>query len=136
MSDMDKLKASMTGRQSILSQIEDIQKTQNALKSSMGGDLMAEYRKQQGLLPENIPSGFVVAASKNTAKSVSSVGDLGKIVQQKRKNMGLSQQQLADTTGVGRRFISELESGKPTLEFGRVLRVCQSIGIDLTAVAR
>ncbi|MBW8881094.1 MAG: helix-turn-helix transcriptional regulator [Asticcacaulis sp.] len=50
--------------------------------------------------------------------------------------MSLSQQQLADMTGVGRRFISELESGKPTLEFGRVLKVCQSIGIDLAAIER
>jgi len=136
MSDMDNLKTSMTGRQSLLSQIEDIQKTQNMLKSAMGGDLRAEYRKQQSVIPENILPGFVVSAPKNTDKSLSSVGDLGKIVRQKRKTMSLSQQQLADITGVGRRFISELESGKPTLEFGRVLRVCQSIGIDLTAVAR
>lgn len=62
--------------------------------------------------------------------------DLGRVIRDKRKAMGLTQQQFADITGVGRRFISELESGKPTLEFGRVLKVCQSVGIELTAAVR
>jgi len=50
--------------------------------------------------------------------------------------MKLSQQDFADLAGVGRRFVSELESGKPTLEIERVLRVCKAAGIDLTAYVR
>jgi len=38
--------------------------------------------------------------------------------------------------GVGRRFVSELENGKETLEIGRVLKVCQALGIDLVARKR
>ncbi len=74
--------------------------------------------------------------SLNATGVLSSVADLGIVVRRKRKEMGLTQQQFADLTGVGRRFVLELEAGKPTLEFGRVLKVCQSIGIDLAVLFR
>lgn len=69
-------------------------------------------------------------------RTLTAVTDLGQVVRDRRKSMGLTQQQFADITGVGRRFISELESGKPTLEFGRVLKVCQNVGIELMAAMR
>lgn len=56
---------------------------------------------------------------------------LGRMVRQARKGMKLSQQQLADAAGVGRRFVSELENGKPTLEIGRALKVCEAAGVLL-----
>src|SRR5690242_9839965 len=43
---------------------------------------------------------------------VSSVRDLGQLVQVARTQMKLNQQRFADLAGVGRRFISELENGK------------------------
>ena len=39
---------------------------------------------------------------------------LGKIVKKERKAMGLTQADLALTSGTGMRFISDLENGKPT----------------------
>lgn len=69
-------------------------------------------------------------------QKIVAVTDLGRVIRDKRKAMGLTQQQFADITGVGRRFISELESGKPTLEIGRVLKVCQSVGVELTVALR
>ena len=74
-------------------------------------------------------------------KSQSSVNirsalDLGLEVRRVRKKMGMTQQRFADLAGVGRRFISELESGKPTLEFNRVMKVCQAAGIDVLASSR
>lgn len=69
-------------------------------------------------------------------QKIVAVTDLGRVIRDKRKAMGLTQQQFADITGVGRRFISELESGKPTLEIGRVLKVCQSVGVELTVAVR
>jgi y4mF family transcriptional regulator len=68
--------------------------------------------------------------------SISTAQDLGNLVRQSRKNMKLSQLDFADLAGVGRRFVSELESGKATLEVDRVLRVCKAAGIDLTASIR
>lgn len=62
-----------------------------------------------------------------------STADLGELIRARRLSMGLSQQAFADFAGVGRRFISELEAGKPTAEFGRVLKVCRAAGVQLTA---
>ncbi len=64
------------------------------------------------------------------------VGDIGQLVKAARKDMKLNQQRFADLAGVGRRFLSELEAGKPTLEMGRVLDVCQAAGIDIAASRR
>lgn len=69
-------------------------------------------------------------------KIIQSTADTGAIVREARKRMNYSQQRLADLAGVGRRFISELESGKPTLEFDRVAKVCAACGIDLFAKSR
>ncbi len=71
-----------------------------------------------------------------TFASIKTTADVGSRVRQARKAMGLSQEAFADLSGVGRRFISELEAGKPTVEFERVLKVCQSAGIDLFSSQR
>jgi y4mF family transcriptional regulator len=62
--------------------------------------------------------------------------DIGRLVLNARQERALSQQHFADLAGVGRRFISELENGKPTLEFDKVLQVAGAIGIDLFAKER
>ncbi len=61
--------------------------------------------------------------------------DLGDVVRRARLNRRLSQSELATAAGTGRRFISELEAGKPTLEFGRLLSVCNALGLQLLASA-
>ncbi len=48
----------------------------------------------------------------------------------------MSQQQFADLAGVGRRFLSELENGKATIELGRTLLVTAAAGVDLFALKR
>ncbi len=62
--------------------------------------------------------------------------DIGKMIRAKRKEIEMTQADFAGLCNVGIRFISELENGKPTLEFDRVLRVTQLIGIDLFAKGR
>ncbi len=57
---------------------------------------------------------------------------LGHIVRQARKEQGLTQEQLAATTGVGVRFIRELEQGKESCHIGKVLNVVSMLGIDVT----
>lgn len=56
---------------------------------------------------------------------------LGDLVRQKRNTMGLSQMDLAGICGVGNRFLSDLENGKSTVEFTKVLQVLQGLGLDL-----
>jgi len=69
-------------------------------------------------------------------RSVASATDLGLFVRERRLAMALTQQELADAAGTGRRFISELETGKSTLEIGKVIQVCRYLGLDLFAAAR
>ncbi len=57
---------------------------------------------------------------------------IGKLVKQERKALGLTQAELALTSGTGMRFISELENGKPTCQLGKTLTVIKTLGIRLT----
>ena len=59
------------------------------------------------------------------------VKDIGDRVRKERKAQGLTQSQLADLCGVGLSFVSNLENGKPTLEAGKMLRVVNTLGLDL-----
>ena len=54
---------------------------------------------------------------------------IGKIVRQARKDAGLRQAQAAALCGVGTRFLSDLENGKPTLHLGKVLKVLHGFGL-------
>jgi y4mF family transcriptional regulator len=58
--------------------------------------------------------------------------DLGRCVKKERKAMGLTQAELALTSGTGMRFISDLENGKPTCQIGKTLTVLKTLGIRLT----
>ncbi len=57
---------------------------------------------------------------------------IGDLVRQTRKAMGVTQKDLALTSGTGLRFIIELEKGKPTSQIGKVLTVLQTLGIKIT----
>lgn len=59
---------------------------------------------------------------------------LGKSVRKTRKEMGVTQSDLALTSGTGLRFVSDLENGKPTCQIGKVLTVLQTLGIRVELV--
>lgn len=61
---------------------------------------------------------------------------LGKAIRQRRRQLKLTQAELAGLCGVGVRFVSELESGKPGLEFGRAVHVMQQLGLELELRSR
>lgn len=54
---------------------------------------------------------------------------LGNSVRVVRRALGVSQEQLALTSGTNRRFIVELEAGKATAQLGKVLQVLRTLGI-------
>ncbi len=58
--------------------------------------------------------------------------DIGKLVRETRKTLGVTQSGLALTSGTGLRFIIELEKGKPTCHLGKVLTVLHTLGIKQT----
>lgn len=60
---------------------------------------------------------------------VKNTKELGNLVKSTRKAQGLTQLELAGSSGVGVRFLSELEQGKETCQVGKVLHVLQMLGL-------
>jgi HTH-type transcriptional regulator / antitoxin HipB len=56
---------------------------------------------------------------------------LGASLRAARKQLGLTQPELALAAGVGVRFIVDLEGGKPTVRLEQVLRVIDALGGSL-----
>ena len=48
--------------------------------------------------------------------------DLGLLIRDRRKSLGLDQRELAEKVGVSRLWIIEIEKGKPRAEIGLVMR--------------
>ena len=67
---------------------------------------------------------------------ISSAQILGKIIRDKRKQQGATQVEFAGLCGVGVRFISDLENGKPTVELGKTLQVLDNLGLEVTVQPR
>jgi y4mF family transcriptional regulator len=58
---------------------------------------------------------------------------MGKLIRATRKKAKLTQAELAAASGIGERFIRELEKGKPTCQLEKALFVIQMLGIKLDA---
>jgi HTH-type transcriptional regulator/antitoxin HipB len=56
---------------------------------------------------------------------------LGAAIRARRKQLKVTQKDLAMTCGAGLRFISDLEKGKPTCQIGKVLQVVQALGLEI-----
>jgi y4mF family transcriptional regulator len=61
--------------------------------------------------------------------------DFGSLIRNRRKALKMRQHQLAMVSGVGRRFLIELEAGKATCQLGRSLLVADALGITLGGAA-
>ncbi len=53
---------------------------------------------------------------------------IAEFVRQRRKASSLTQRELGELVGVGTRFVSELERGKPTLRMDAVNKVLHAFG--------
>ena len=56
---------------------------------------------------------------------------IGRTIRDTRKKLGVTQKDLALTSGTGLRFVIDLERGKETCEIGKALTVLQTLGIRL-----
>jgi y4mF family transcriptional regulator len=70
--------------------------------------------------------GYMKLALRTTA-------DIGALIRDRRKALGLDQSALADQIGVGRLWINQIEKGKPGASLGLVLRALAALGVDLSA---
>jgi HTH-type transcriptional regulator / antitoxin HipB len=57
--------------------------------------------------------------------------EIGEIVRRTRKNLGVTQENIALTSGTGLRFIIDLEHGKPTCQLEKTLTVLRTLGIRI-----
>lgn len=67
---------------------------------------------------------------------IDNIAELGRFVRERRKKDGLTQAETAALCGVGTRFISDLENGKSTVEFGKVLQVLKGLGLECFIIPR
>ena len=58
-------------------------------------------------------------------------GDVGAIIRERRRKLGLDQGALAKRVGVGREWIVDVEKGKPRAGIELVLRTLDALGLSL-----
>lgn len=59
--------------------------------------------------------------------------EFGQLIKNTRKHAHLTQAQLAAASGVGERFVRELEQGKPSCQLEKALLVARMLGIHISA---
>lgn len=57
----------------------------------------------------------------------------GRMIRDRRKALGMRQEDVIFATGVGRRYLIDLEAGKPTAWIGPALGIARFLGISLSA---
>ena len=70
------------------------------------------------------------------ATAIQDAKQLGELIRARRRELGLTQTQVAEVANTNLRFVSELERGKPTARLENVMRVLATLGIELEARSR
>jgi y4mF family transcriptional regulator len=68
--------------------------------------------------------------------TISDSKSFGLLIRDERKAQKLTQEQLAGLTGVGVRFVRELEAGKESCQIGRALQVAAVLGLSVSVGSR
>lgn len=68
--------------------------------------------------------------------AVNSVAELGHRIRLRRKSLGMTLQTVSGLTGIGYRYLSELERGKETAEIGKALRAMRFLGLEIAIVPK
>lgn len=59
--------------------------------------------------------------------------DLGRLIRQRRLELGMTQTHVADVARTTLRFVSELEGGKRNAQLDGLLRILAALGVELVA---
>lgn len=65
-----------------------------------------------------------------------SAEDVGKAIRARRKKLGYTQEQVAEFNQCSLRFVSELERGKDGAGIAKVIRIANSLGLDIAVIER
>jgi len=83
-----------------------------------------------------IPNGKKMSRHTSANTPLRTPAQLGAVLRTQRKAQGLTLEQLSGLSGLGMRFLSELERGKVTAELGKTLEVARLLGMDCFLVPR
>lgn len=72
--------------------------------------------------------------ARDASVALAAVVQLGEAIRAARARSGKSQQDVATLADVGRRYVGEVEAGKPTSEIGKFLAVCSAVGLAIVAI--
>lgn len=72
-----------------------------------------------------------VLLNKSPFGRIETTEDIGAAVRSKRKEQGVLQEKAAGLSGVGTKFLSQLENGKETAEIGKILQVLRVLGLEI-----
>lgn len=68
--------------------------------------------------------------------ATTTAAQLGRTIAERRRHLGVTQQDLALLAGVSVRFLSSLERGKTTVRLDALLAVLDALGLELTTNIR
>ena len=60
--------------------------------------------------------------------------EVAELVKRERKRQGATQVQLAQFANVGTRFVRDVEDGKESVHFGKLMRVLATLGLSMEIV--
>jgi len=63
---------------------------------------------------------------------IQSVAELGRALRAVRRSSGIRIDDMAATAGVSKQFASDVEHGKPTVQFDRVIMLLREMGISVS----
>lgn len=58
-------------------------------------------------------------------------GSLANVVVDRRRQLGLTQQALADAAGVSRKLVCDAEAGKLSMQLDGLIKICNALDCDL-----
>jgi HTH-type transcriptional regulator/antitoxin HipB len=82
------------------------------------------------LLFKMLPIGYTAFTMK-----IKTPADIGALIRQRRTSLGLDQETLAARVGTSRKWLVEVEKGKPGAALGLVLRTLRQLGVTLEEAA-
>ncbi|SLM31862.1 conserved hypothetical protein [Desulfamplus magnetovallimortis] len=71
-----------------------------------------------------------------TSSKINNPKELGQYLLEERKRLKLTQKEISEYTDVGRKFVLELEKGKPTAQIGKIFELLNGLGLELHLIKR
>jgi DNA-binding XRE family transcriptional regulator len=103
-----------------------------AAKSSQTGTFSPNLDLSRPIFPTGNMGAHIMDTDNESAighRASVAASAFASLIRSRRKALKMRQDQLALATGVGRRFLIDLEAGKPSCQIGRSLLVAEALGL-------